>query len=175
MWVWKETIDSIGIQDGHTPVKPRPLANAEGRRILFKAFCDHIAKGNVKSSFHFDNGIYRAVAHTIERYIKDFPHEFDLMDLDIAYAKCYEIWENAVGDAALGYKPSAHGAALQMILRNKLGWDRQEREPVNKAEIVELFASLKTYVIEQRGPEIISSNSSLPPCTSVENEDQKQS
>jgi hypothetical protein len=72
---------------------------------------------------------------SVVRYMKDpdFIKEHGLHCLpeqkERAKSKGYAIWEKHVEDSAIGLNEKANTASLQMIMRNKFGWDKKDDVP----------------------------------------------
>ena len=66
-------------------------------------------------------------AETIEKYILD-DKEFDPLQKRKAEAQGYAYWEQVVEDSAKGANKDANTASLQMVMRNKFGWDKEGYE-----------------------------------------------
>lgn len=105
------------------------------RLKAYKSFCEHIAEGNVKESWYYDDGEYMCSYQTLMSYIKDSPVDFPTIQKDVAYSKGYKKWEQIVGTSGTGQNKKANTASLQMIMRNKYGWDRrEENKPISTTD-----------------------------------------
>lgn len=105
------------------------LKDKEIRKIAFKEYCDHIASGRSKKTWRFRNPLYKdyhCCWRTMERYMKENPTEFQLIHREKAEIDGYYYWETVVADSAVGNNEKANTASLQMIMRNKFGWDKKE-------------------------------------------------
>ena len=63
----------------------------------------------------------------MEKWMKEYPSEFPAIHMEISESKSLKKWERHVEDICMGKVKGAQPAALQMIMRNKFGWDKQER------------------------------------------------
>lgn len=118
------------------------------RQECFRQYCLHLAHGRNKRSFVFNHPHYKCSWETVERYIRQYPEEFDLELLDVAYAEGLGVWEQILTDCATGKNRKANVAAIQITMRNKYGWERQEGA-ASKQELVEAmahFASLRNFL-----------------------------
>lgn len=128
-----------------------PKANKSGvalkdkdlRQRAYKSFCDHLAKGKAIKSWWYEEGEYSCIWETMLSYMQD-TIEFDPIQRKIADAKGYNEWEEISEQSAKG-KNRANTASLQMVMRNKFGWDKEiQAKPVpNDPAITELLKSLK--------------------------------
>ena len=59
-------------------------------------------------------------------YIKNNPIEFDSVSKQIAHIKGFNVWEDVAEKSAKG-KNKANTASLQMVMRNKFGWDKEDK------------------------------------------------
>jgi hypothetical protein len=103
------------------------LKDPEVRKEAYRQYCAHLAKGKTKKSWFLKHPECTCTYQTIEGYFKEYPHEFDLLKRDSAYAEGLGVWEQHVENAALGENEKANTASLQMAMRNKFGWDKEDR------------------------------------------------
>jgi len=104
------------------------LKDSDLRQEAYKSFCAHLAAGNVKKSWWFEKGEYLCSWQTMERYIEENPLEFNPIQLELAISKGYTRWEKVVGESAEGKNQAANTASLQMLMRNKYGWDKKDKD-----------------------------------------------
>lgn len=103
------------------------LKDPSVRQKAYKLFCDHLAKGkSIKSWWYEDNEGNECVWATMLSYIKNNPAEFDSIKKEIAETKGYYLWESIAEESAEGKNKRANTASLQMIMRNKYGWDKED-------------------------------------------------
>lgn len=103
------------------------IKDEQVRQMAYASYCEHLSKGKSKKSWYFDNEEYpncRCTWETMEKYIKD-TSEFDPLKKKFAESKGYAHWESVVEDSAIGKNTKANTATLQMLMRNKYGWDKQ--------------------------------------------------
>lgn len=100
------------------------LKTPELRKEAFRQYCEHIAGGWQKKSWYFVHPDITCCWATIEKTILDFSEEFDLEHIAVAQAKSMKFWETILYDAAKGAAKDCSPASLQMIFRNKFGWDK---------------------------------------------------
>lgn len=137
------------------------LKDPKVRQKAFESFCAHRAKGKaIKSWWYEDEEGYSCIWETMLKYIKDNPTEFDPIKLKLAESKGYEHWEEVAELSAKG-KNKANTASLQMVMRNKFGWDKEEAQ-IKKS----------TYIIQV--PNDLASGSDVS-TSSVSNEDNQGS
>lgn len=106
------------------------LKDPEMRQKAYQSFCDHIAKGKMVKSWWFEDGDCSCTWETLYKYIKD-TKEFDPVKKELASSKGLNHWESVIEDAAIGKNDKANVAALQMLMRNKFGWDKDESKSSN--------------------------------------------
>jgi hypothetical protein len=102
------------------------LKDPDIRQEAYKKYCEHLAKGKSKRSFTFETPEYSCHWQTLEAYIKD-KAEFDPLQMEMAMRKGYNRWEQVVEDSAEGINGKANTASLQMLMRNKFGWDKEDK------------------------------------------------
>ena len=114
---------------------PPPLGNQYGlalkdpaiRQKAYYLFCAHLAQGKaIKSWWYEDEEGNECTWATMLSYIKNNPHEFDSVKKEIAETKGYNLWESVAEESAKG-KNRANTASLQMVMRNKYGWDKEDK------------------------------------------------
>jgi len=104
------------------------LPTLELKLKAYKTFCDHLAKGSVKQSWYYDDGKYMCSYQTLMSYIKESPVDFPAIQKEVAYSKGFQQWESVLSGSGTGENKNASTASLQMIMRNKYGWDKAEKE-----------------------------------------------
>lgn len=134
------------------------LKDPKIRKRAYKAYCAWIADGKVKESFTFEEGDLKCVFKTIESYMEKDPVEFPPIHREFAQAKGYAHWEDIVGKSAQGKNKEANTASLQMVMRNKYGWDKPDpnKEHIN-VEKLEALVSFFTRITpsQAKSPESI--------------------
>ena len=119
-----------------------PLGNKNGlklkspdlRQEAYESYCSHIARGKVKKSWYYEHPDASLTWETMEKYIRENESEFDPIKKKIAEAKGLMYWEGKVEEAAIGTNKDASIPGLQMVMRNKFGWDKVEAADVTVAE-----------------------------------------
>jgi hypothetical protein len=124
------------------------LQTPQIRQRAYLEFCAHLSKGRSSRSFTFEHPAFTVTGQTIEKMVKD-EVEFPPIHREIAEAKCFRCWEQVVMDSATGKNRSANTASLQMIMRNKFGWDKESKnkEPFDDSRLKALsdfFASINS-------------------------------
>ena len=121
------------------------LKDADVRQDAFNSFLDHIAKGNVKESWYYDQDGLTCVCDTMEQYIKDNPLEFPSTKVKAAYSKGYQHWEAVCNGSAAGANKKANVASLNMLMRNKFKWDQPVKQdaPATQSDVKEVMDLIK--------------------------------
>lgn len=118
----------------------KKLKSPELKTEAYKSYCEHLAKGKSKKSWYFEHPEVSLLWHTMEKYIEAEPEVFDPLKKEIAWAKGYQYWESVAEHSAEGINEKANTASLQMVMRNKFGWDKENNESKeSKATLVEKF------------------------------------
>jgi hypothetical protein len=102
------------------------LKNPKVRQKAYKLFCEHLAQGKSVKSWYYEDGDDLCCWETMVSYIQKYPLEFHPIHKKISETKGYQYWEDVVANSAIGVNPNANTASLQMIMRNKYGWDKQD-------------------------------------------------
>lgn len=108
------------------------LRDPEVRQLAYQKYCAHLAKGKMKQSFVFRHEQLICTWETIDKYLED-EIEFPPLKKRAAIAEGLGIWEQEVEDAAIGVNEKASIPGLQMLMRNKFGWDKEDKS--KQAEI----------------------------------------
>ncbi len=107
------------------------LKDPEMRQRAYKTFCEHRAKGKAIKSWYFIEGDCACTWETMQEYMKN-TEEFAPIQLKVAESEGYQLWESITEDSAKGKNKNANTASLQMVMRNKFGWDKaEENKTVN--------------------------------------------
>jgi len=125
------------------------LDTPELRQTAYKAYCAHIAKGKSKRSWYMSHPV-SLTYETIEKYIRMNPMEFDPDEKKLAEAMGYGKWEGVVEASAEGKNKEANTASLQMLMRNKYGWDKAENRGDDSHSAAELNQEKLLAQINQR-------------------------
>jgi len=131
---------------------PAPLGNQYGlalkdpemRQRAYKSFCDHLSEGYSQDCWYFEEGDNLCCYKTMLSYIENNPTEFPAIQRDIAKTKGKKYYEGLCKASANGENTKANTASLQMIMRNKYGWDKPEKTDGEKQVIVETTTYRKT-------------------------------
>jgi hypothetical protein len=126
---------AVGGPIGNT--KGLALKDPEMRQRAYKSFCEHRAKGKAIKSWYFIEGDSACTWQTMQEYMKDTV-EFNPIQKDIAESEGYQLWETITEQSANGKNKNANTASLQMVMRNKFGWDKDKE----KDRIIETLSSL---------------------------------
>lgn len=102
------------------------LKDIETKKKAYLHYCNHVSEGKAKKSWYYDRDGLMVHWETMEKYMDQFPVDLDPKHMRVAEAKGYQIWENVVAGSATGDNEKANTASLQMIMRNKFGWDKKE-------------------------------------------------
>lgn len=142
----KEAQKMVDYEASHTNnTWGRGIKSPEERQIAFDDYCAHISKGKDKSSWWYDNPETGShwTYETIEKWIKT-TDEFETDKIKIAMSKSFSWYEKHLMDSISGDNTKVNIAGLQMALRNKFGWDRQDRKQV---DMPELMASYERVIV----------------------------
>ena len=104
------------------------LKDEEVRQEAFRQYCEHLALGKSQKSFCFEHPKFTVTYKTLNKYIEDNPEEFPPIQRQLAEIRGYKRWEQITEDSAVGINKDANTASLQMVMRNKFSWDKEEKE-----------------------------------------------
>ena len=117
---------AIGNKNSLGKKNARKLKTPEIMEKVYSSYCDHLAAGKVKKSWFYDDDGITLTWETMEKYIASEPCNFDPQKKAVAFCKGMQYWENVVNASAEGINKDANTATLQMLMRNKYGWDKDE-------------------------------------------------
>lgn len=103
----------------------KKLTTDELKKAAYDQYCAHLAKGKSKRSWCFEHPDLTLTWQTMEKYIAEEWADFNPIQMEVAQCKGYFHWENVVEDSAKGVNKDANTASLQMVMRNKFGWDKE--------------------------------------------------
>jgi len=125
-----ELLDELNKEKPHyTPFVPgntysKKLTTKELKEEAFRQYCEHLAKGKSKRSWWFEHPELSLTWETMEKYLREDP-DFDSIKKSISESKGFRVWEDVVEESANGKNRKANTATLQMLMRNKFGWDKE--------------------------------------------------
>ena len=105
----------------------KKLSTDELKHIAFDSYLTHLSKGKSKKSWCFEHPDFNLSWETMDKYIREDPTVFDPLKIQQAKSKGYLHWEQVVEDSADGRNKNANTASLQMLMRNKFGWDKEDQ------------------------------------------------
>lgn len=114
-------------------------------------YCEWVAAGKSKDSWRWrkDNRMM-CTWQTIEKYMIEDPVKFKPIHMQAAKCDSKAYWEQIVADSAIGKNEKANTASLQMIMRNKFGWDKQQSETnENRSHVLDIAKGLRSETVSQ--------------------------
>ncbi len=121
----------------------KKLTTTELKLAAYESYLDHLARGKSKKSWYFEHPELTIIWETMEAYIAAEPEIFLPVQKQVAWAKGYQHWESVVEDSAKGINEKANTASLQMVMRNKYHWDKEESvNRDSKQTLVEKFINI---------------------------------
>lgn len=103
------------------------LKDPDLRQEAYKQYCAHIASGLSKEAFCFNHPTIIITWNTLEKLIKENPVEFNPLLKEKAMSDQQALLESWCLESANGKNTKANTATLQMLMRNKFGWDRKDQ------------------------------------------------
>ena len=123
---------------GNTHAKK--LSTKELKEEAFRSYLEHLGKGKSKKSWWFEHEDLTLTWQTMDTYIKNETDVFNPLKIEIAKSKGYNHWEQVAEESAKGINKDANTASLQMVMRNKFGWDKEDHNNKQSNEtLVEKF------------------------------------
>lgn len=122
------------------------LKESTVRQDAYTQYCDHLSKGKSQESFCFEHDLFTVTYKTMNKYIEDNPLEFPPIKKEIALIKGFNKWEEITEISARGEKIdncTPNTASLQMVMRNKFGWDKKDPDKKIQPDELNLVAIKK--------------------------------
>jgi len=95
------------------------------RQEAYRQYCEHLAKGKSKRSWCFEHPELTCTWETFEKYLEN-EIEFDPIKMKVALVRGFNKWEQIAEEGASGDNEKVNTACLQMVMRNKFGWDKPQ-------------------------------------------------
>jgi|GEM_PF-1574705 len=118
-----------------------PIGNTKNNKLVklkklgieqhaFEDYLEHLSEGYVRGSWFYVNKEHNfyLIADSMEKYIKENPADFSPIKVKVALNKGYKKWEKVVNNSADGTDQKPNTASLNMLMRNKYGWDKKAEE-----------------------------------------------
>ena len=102
------------------------LTTPELRQKVYEHYCRHLEKGKDKRRWYYDEDGITLIYESLTYYFERYPSEFDPIKRKTAECKGFQIWEEHCEKAAIGKNKEASIPGLNMVMRNKYGWDKEE-------------------------------------------------
>lgn len=118
------------------------LKTPELKAEAYRQYCAHLAKGKSKKSWYFEHPDLELTWETMEKYIAGNIIDFPPIKKEISQCKGLAYWEEVVDQTALGNN-EANLPALQMLMRNKFGWDKETIEQVLSCSADEILDRIR--------------------------------
>ena len=114
------------------------------RQRAYDHYCAHLAKGKSKRSWVFEEDGHTCIWETFESYMEN-EAEFDPIKMKAALSMGFAKWEGVCEESADGKNQKANTASLQMIMRNKFGWDKSKPDTSEyKSDIRKLASGIRS-------------------------------
>ncbi len=122
----------------------------ERRQKAYQSFCAHIADGYCQESWYYTCEDGSLTWRTMLTWMQQNPHEFHPEHKEAAYSHAMKPWEDVVYTSATGDNQKANTASLQMVMRNKFGWDKPKHEIQISQESTDNLKAFEKLVTDQR-------------------------
>ena len=111
----------------------------EARKELCRRFCEHVEGGLSKECFPDCD------PQTFNRYVKDFPEDFDTALIEQAFRKGQCFWEQTGKEGTLGQIKGFNALSWKFNLQNRFDWrDKRDDKITQKVDAAqELLNVLK--------------------------------
>lgn len=121
------------------------LKDPDIRIQAYNQYCDWIKSGNPKEAWTFRHPELSCTYKTMEKYIKENPNEFPPIQKELAESESYATWFGLGKEMMLGKVEKCQPAIYQMIMRNKFGWDKEDKKENSTTQplVVELVRTIR--------------------------------
>lgn len=110
------------------------LKTPDLKKEAYRQYCQWIAEGWSKEAFVFDHPSISISYKSMENYIRTNPEDFPPLHKEIAEAKSYAHWEKLGYQMMIGEIKNSQPAIYQMMMRNKFGWDKEDKKIENSTQ-----------------------------------------
>jgi hypothetical protein len=100
--------------------------SAELRKKVYQSYCEHLAQGFSQDCWCYESDEITLTYKTMNKYLETEPGVFPPVYKEIAEIKGKKGWESVINDSAKGKNRKANAITLQLVMRNKYGWDRPD-------------------------------------------------
>lgn len=101
------------------------------RQEAYRQYCLHISKGRDKKSWRFIHPTdpFKSLTYiSMEKYMRQFPMEFNPILMEVAKADSFGIFEEMGIKLIEGKIRNGSPETWKTFMRNKFGWNKQEPE-----------------------------------------------
>jgi hypothetical protein len=130
----------------------KKLTTNELKCEAYRQYCSHLASGKPKGAWCFEHPDLTLTAQTLEKYIKDEPEVFSAVKKEVALSKSLNHWFEVLTEVAKGKNTKGNVAAIQMIMRNIFGWDKESKNKADECcdEVKDAFAKVMNHLTSQQ-------------------------
>lgn len=103
------------------------LKTEEQKKKAYTSYCKWIAGGHSKEAWDYQDGDMTLTHKTMEKYMREQPLDFPTIQRERAQAQSLKVWEEKGMNMMEGRVDKCQPAIYQMFMRNKFGWDKEDR------------------------------------------------
>ena len=103
----------------------KKLTTPELKADAYRQYCEHIATGLPKECWTFKHDEMKLTSKTMEKYIRESPHDFPPIHKEFAEHLSYMVWIRRGISMMMGEIKGCQPAIFQMFMRNKFSWDKE--------------------------------------------------
>jgi hypothetical protein len=100
----------------------------------YRSYCEWISDGKSHESWNYLSEKMTLTYKTMEKFIRENPIDFPVIHKEIAMTKSLEVWEARGLSMMLGQIEKCQPAIFQMFMRNKFGWDKEDRKSSQESQ-----------------------------------------
>lgn len=100
----------------------------------YKEYCQWISEGKSVEAWNYCSNKMTLTYKTMEKYIRENPDDFPLIHKEVALTKSLSVWEERGLSMMLGLIEKSQPAIFQMFMRNKFGWDKEDRKSSQESQ-----------------------------------------
>jgi hypothetical protein len=127
------------------------MSEPELKQLAYIDYCEWVASGKSKDSWRWrkDDRLL-CTFKTMERYMAESPTEFPAIKMEGAKCDSKAYWESVVADSATGKNKQANTASLQMLMRNKFGWDKHDQSiETNESHVQQIAKDIRSDTLSK--------------------------
>lgn len=137
------------------------LKDPEIKKKVYDHYCAHISKGKDKTRWYYEDEKVSLTYESLTHYFEREPEAFAAIKRKISDNKGFQLWEEYCEKTATGELKDTSIPALQMVMRNKYGWDKIKDDLSKEKEAPTQESMDKDVLLGKKDGEILELKAKL--------------